>query len=66
MNSGSGILRGRRILVVEDEAIETLLIEDLLSSAGAIVIGPTGTIGEALALIEQEDIHCGHIGREAH
>jgi DNA-binding NtrC family response regulator len=51
-------LTGCRVLVVEDEAIESLMIEDLLSSAGAIVIGPTGTVAEALALIEHEDIHC--------
>ena len=58
MNPGSGLLNGRRVLVVEDEAIESLMIEDILTSAGALVIGPTGTTVEALALIEQESIHC--------
>jgi CheY-like chemotaxis protein len=58
MNSGTGLLNGCRVLVVEDEAIDSLMIEDLLSSAGAIVIGPTGSTVEAVALVEQETIHC--------
>jgi DNA-binding NtrC family response regulator len=58
MNPGSGLLNGRRVLVVEDEAIESLMIEDILTSAGALVIGPTGTTVGALTLIEQETIHC--------
>ena len=59
MTPGAGILNGRRILVVEDEAIESLMLEDLLTSAGAVVIGPSGTTVEALALIGQEEaIHC--------
>ncbi len=37
-----------------------LMIEDILSSAGALVIGPTGTTVEALTLIEQETIDCAN------
>jgi DNA-binding NtrC family response regulator len=59
MNSGSGILRGRRILVVEDEAMASLMLKDLLTDAGCTVIGPVGTTVAALALVEQETIHCG-------
>jgi DNA-binding response OmpR family regulator len=58
MNPGSGVLSGRRILIVEDEAIVSLMLEDLLTESGCIVIGPVGTTQSALRLIEQEPIDC--------
>jgi CheY-like chemotaxis protein len=58
MNPGSGVLNGRRVLVVEDEAIVSMMLADLLQSAGCVVIGPVGTTTGALALVEQEVIHC--------
>jgi DNA-binding response OmpR family regulator len=58
MNPSSGVLNGRRILVVEDEAMVSMMLADLLTSAGAVVIGPAGTTTGALALVEQEVIHC--------
>jgi DNA-binding NarL/FixJ family response regulator len=59
MNPGSGaLLSGRRILVVEDEIMVPMELDDLLTSAGAVVIGPAGSTVEALALIEKETIHC--------
>jgi len=58
MNPHSGVLTGRRVLVVEDEAIVSLMLADLLIEAGCVVIGPVGSTVEALALIEQETIHC--------
>jgi CheY-like chemotaxis protein len=45
-------LNGRRILVVEDEALIAMLVEDALLDAGAEVIGPAATVEEALALFE--------------
>lgn len=51
-------LRGRRVLVVEDEAATSLMIEDTLRTAGYIVVGPVATIRDALALIESEAIDC--------
>ena len=45
-------LRGKQVLVVEDEAIFAMLLEDELLEAGARVIGPASSIGEALQLIE--------------
>jgi len=45
-------LQGRRILVVEDEAIVAMLVEDGLLDAGARVVGPASSIEEALHLIE--------------
>ncbi|HUL08112.1 MAG TPA: response regulator [Candidatus Acidoferrum sp.] len=48
------LLAGRRILVVEDEALIALMIRDLLAEMGATVIGPAGTVAEALALVASE------------
>jgi CheY-like chemotaxis protein len=47
-------LSGRRVLVVEDEALVAMLVEDALLDAGASVIGPAATVAEALALLERE------------
>jgi DNA-binding response OmpR family regulator len=45
-------LIGRRILVVEDEALIAMLVEDALLDAGAEVLGPAATVEEALSLFE--------------
>jgi CheY-like chemotaxis protein len=45
-------LQGKRILVVEDEAIVAMLLEDVLLDAGARIVGPAVSIGDALELIE--------------
>src|SRR4030095_10534159 len=56
--NGGALLRGRRVLVVEDEALVSMLLADLLTEAGCVVIGPAGTAQSALSLIEQEPIDC--------
>ena len=45
-------LAGMRVLVVEDEALVSLLIEEELCGAGATVLGPVHTLDAALRLIE--------------
>ena len=45
------MLGGKRILVAEDEAIVAMLVEDELLEAGAEVVGPAGSVNEALQLI---------------
>src|SRR5882724_8750265 len=45
-------LKGLRLLVVEDEALISLLIEDLVTSLGCILAGTASTVNEALKLIE--------------
>ena len=45
-------LRGRQILVVEDEALIAMMAEQELLGAGARVVGPAMSVGEALRLIE--------------
>lgn len=50
------VLAGRRILVVEDEALVAMLIEDTLTDLGCEVVGPVASIGEALALVRDEAV----------
>jgi len=45
-------LVGRRIFVVEDEALVALLIEDALIAAGGSMIGPFAQVRPALAALE--------------
>ena len=44
-------LKGRRILVVEDDYLVAQVVTDILEDAGAEVVGPVGRVDEALALI---------------
>jgi DNA-binding response OmpR family regulator len=46
------MLCGERILVVEDEALVSLLVEDELLEAGARIVGPAASVREALQLVE--------------
>jgi CheY-like chemotaxis protein len=45
-------LEGKRILVVEDEVLVSMLLEDELRDAGATVLGPAPSVGDALRLAE--------------
>ena len=45
-------LKGLRLLVVEDEAFISLMIEDLVTSFGCVLAGTASTVDEALKLIE--------------
>jgi CheY-like chemotaxis protein len=47
-------LAGRRVLVVEDEALVAMLVEDALLDAGAEVVGPVATVAEAMALLRRQ------------
>lgn len=44
-------LKGRRVLVVEDEALVAMLLETMLEDLGCEPVGPIGTIDDALAAI---------------
>ncbi len=46
-----------RILVVEDEFLIALDITGVLEQAGLAVVGPAGTVGDALTAIAQEEVH---------
>ena len=43
-------LAGRRVLLVEDEAMIAMLLEDMLGDLGCEVLGPAYAIGQALEL----------------
>jgi CheY-like chemotaxis protein len=47
---------GRRVLIVEDEAMIAGLIESILSAAGWSVVGPVATLEGALETIERERV----------
>ena len=54
MSQVTGLLSGRRILLVEDEYLIVEAMEMWLSQAGAVVVGPVPSVERALALIESE------------
>jgi DNA-binding response OmpR family regulator len=47
-------LAGKRVMVVEDEMLVSLFVEDILSEAGCVVIGPFARLKEALAAAKVE------------
>jgi DNA-binding NtrC family response regulator len=47
---------GRRVLVVEDEMMVAWLLEDMLAELGCAVVGPAGSVKQALAMIDAEAI----------
>lgn len=49
-------LKGKRILVVEDEALIAVMVEDMLAELGSVVVGPAAAIDDALALVQIEAI----------
>ena len=56
--TGLSDLAGLRVLVVEDEMMVSMLIEDMLTDLGCIVVGPAARLDEAIALTESEQIDC--------
>ena len=48
----------RRILIVEDEVLVSILIEDALADLGIEVAGVAGTLEEALSHAETGDFDC--------
>jgi CheY-like chemotaxis protein len=54
---GASRMAATRILVVEDEFLIALDIAGVLEQAGLAVVGPAGTVGDALLAIEREVVH---------
>ncbi|MDR6759548.1 DNA-binding response OmpR family regulator, partial [Mycoplana sp. BE70] len=52
----TALLAGRRILVVEDEALIAMSIEDALVDAGAQVVGPSISVERALKSLQHEHV----------
>jgi len=51
-------LGGLRVLVVEDEMMVSMLIEDMLTDLGCMVVGPASRLDEAIDLARASDIDC--------
>lgn len=51
-----GVMRGKRVLVVEDEMLVALVYEDMLLDAGAEMVGPAGTLEAGLRLAREEGL----------
>lgn len=51
-------MNGKRILIVEDEAMLALEIGALLQESGMTPIGPSSCITDALRLIHEQPIDC--------
>lgn len=51
--------RKRRILIVEDQAMVSMILEDILLDLGDEIVGPAARLDHALTLALQEDIDIG-------
>ena len=49
-------LAGRRVLVVEDELLVSMLVEDMLLDEGCVVVGPFARVPDALVAARSEII----------
>jgi CheY-like chemotaxis protein len=48
-------LQGRRVLIVEDETLVSMLMEDILMDFGCIVVGPAARLEDALTKAREEE-----------
>ena len=46
----NGVLNGKRVLLVEDEALVAMLVEDMLADEGCEVAATASRLGEAMAM----------------
>lgn len=49
-------LQGCKVMVVEDEPLEALDYCDRLTEAGAEIVGPFGSVSEALDVVGKQDV----------
>jgi CheY-like chemotaxis protein len=50
------VMAGKRILVVEDEAVVGMMLEDMLADLDAVCVGVAASVPEALALLDRERV----------
>jgi CheY-like chemotaxis protein len=51
-----GVLQGKKVLIVEDEALITMLFEDILEDFACQVVGPAMNVRQALELAQSAEI----------
>jgi DNA-binding response OmpR family regulator len=56
MSDTAQILHGVQVLVVEDEAILSMILQDFLEELGCVIIGPAQALPEALSHAEEAKI----------
>ena len=54
MQHDGEVLRGRQVMIVEDEMLLAMELETLLMDLGCGVIGPVPSVARALALLDQQ------------
>ena len=54
MQDPGEVLRGCRVLIVEDEMLVAMELETVVAEQGCAVIGPAPTVERALALLDRE------------
>jgi CheY-like chemotaxis protein len=54
MQHAGNVLRGRRVMIVEDQMLLAMELESLLVELGCTVLGPVPSVARALALLEQQ------------
>jgi PAS domain S-box-containing protein len=50
------LLRGQRILIVEDDALLAMSVDDMLREAGADIVGPAATLDSAGQLVAEDHL----------
>lgn len=53
-----GKATGRRVLVVEDEAVIAMYLEDIITDLGYVFVGPAHDVSSALAEIDRGGFDC--------
>lgn len=56
MTPATEALSGRRVLVVEDEALVALMVEDMLSDLGCVVVDVAGTVERGLSIASDPNL----------
>ncbi len=51
-----GVLSGKKVLIVEDEALITMLFEDILEDFACQVVGPAMNVRQAMELAQTAEI----------
>lgn len=59
-------IAGKRVLIIEDELIFALDLKAELEDAGAVVVGPVGTLADAIETAERETVDAAVVDVDLH